>query len=141
MLELVKYAVEINIEFPVFLPITPVPGTYLYEEVKKEDVLEIRDFKRYDWATPLLRSYTGFSRNDFAKLNMELGKRYILYRPHWLLRGMFSRPKYRNVFYWTYFINTLKILWSSFLDRLLSRKTPKEATTLRRVNKPKWYDS
>jgi len=142
MLNLVDYAKEIDMDYPAFHPITPVPGTYLYQEAKENNLLEEEDFTRYDWSTPLLRSYTGLSRGDFAKLHTELIKRYILYRPHWLIRGLFSPYKLKRGRYWWFFTNVLKVMFFEVFDTITGNKIKTEYMTgFRRMRKPKWYDA
>ncbi len=141
MLNLVKYAVEIDIDYPAFHPVAPVPGTYLYQEAKKNNLLEEDDLTKYDWSTPIMRSYAGLSRDDFAKLNLELNKRYVLYRPHWLIRGLFSPYKHKRGLYWWFFWNTLKMMFLEVKDVLLGRKKFEGATGFMRLKKPGWYNS
>ncbi len=140
MLDLVKYALEIDIDYPAFHPVAPVPGTYLYQEAKEKNLLEEKDFQKYDWATPIMHSYTGLSGEDFAKLNMELNKRYVLYRPHWLIRGLFSRYRHKRGLYWWFFINTLKMMMLDIKDTILKREGFKGVTGFMRLRKPEWYD-
>ncbi|MBU1864204.1 MAG: B12-binding domain-containing radical SAM protein [Candidatus Omnitrophica bacterium] len=141
MLNMVNYAIEIDIDYPAFHPVAPVPGTYLYEEAKRNDLIEEKDFKKYDWATPVMRSETGLSQKDFSKLNIELNKRYVLYRPHWLMRGLFSPHKHKRGLYWWFFRNTLKMLWIDLRDTLLGRKKYEGITGFMQLRKPVWYDS
>lgn len=141
MLDLVKYAVEIDIDYPAFHPVAPVPGTYLYQEAKKADLLAEKDFKKYDWSTPVMHSYTGLSVEDFAKLNMELNKRYVLYRPHWLIRGLFSPYKHKRGLYWWFFINTLRMMFLELRDTVLGRGKLQGITGFMRLRKPAWYCS
>lgn len=141
MLNLVRYAVEIDIDYPAFHPVAPVPGTYLYQEAKKNNLLEEKDMTKYDWSTPIMRSYAGLSRNDFAKLNMELNKRYVLYRPHWLIRGLFSPYKHKRGLYWWFLRNTLRMMFLEIKDTVLGRKKFEGITGFMRLRKPKWYDS
>jgi len=141
MLNLVDYAKEIDMDFPAFHPIAPAPGTYLYQEAKENNLLEEEDFARYDWSTPVLRSYTGLSRSDFAKLNTQLHKRYMLYRPHWLIRGLFSPYKHKRRLYWWFFINSISVLLLEIFDTIMGNKRkPQHITGFRRLRKTKWYD-
>jgi len=140
MLNLVRYAIEIDIDYPAFHPVAPVPGTYLYQEAKDNNLIEEKDFTRYDWSTPIMRSYAGLSRNDFAKLNMELNKRYVLYRPHWIIRGLFSPYKHKRGLYWWFFRNTLRMMFLEILDSVMRRKRFEGITGFMRLRKPKWYD-
>ncbi len=140
MLELVKYAVEIDIDYPAFHPVAPVPGTYLYQETKKSGLLDEDDFSKYDWSTPILNSETGISRAEFAKLNIELNKRYVLYRPHWLIRGLFSSHKHKRGLYWWFFINTMKVMFLEMWGVISGKKKYQGITGFMHMAKPAWYD-
>jgi len=140
MLNLVRYAVDIDIDYPAFHPVAPVPGTHLYQEAKEKNILEEKDFSRYDWSTPVMSSNAGLSRDDFARLNMELNKRYVLYRPHWLIRGLFSPYKHKRGLYWWFFKNTLKMMFLEIIDSILGRKKFEGVTGFMRLRKPNWYD-
>jgi anaerobic magnesium-protoporphyrin IX monomethyl ester cyclase len=141
MLELVKYAVEIDSDYPAFHPVAPVPGTYLYQDAKKNNLLIEKDFKKYDWATPVMRSQSGLSIENFARLNLELNKRYVLYRPHWLVRGLFSPYKHKRGLYWWFFINTMKMISIQIKDAILGRKKMEGITGFMRLRKPVWYEN
>lgn len=141
MLSLVNYAIEIDIDYPAFHPVAPVPGTYLYQESKKKGLLSETDLKKYDWSTPIMRSNTGLSMEDLSKLNMDLNKRYVLYRPHWLIRGLFSIHKHKRRLYWWFFINTLRMLFIDLKDVFCGRKHAEGLTGFMHLKKPNWYNS
>ena len=140
MLDLVRYALEIDIDYPAFHPVAPVPGTHLYQEAKEKNLLEEKDFKKYDWSTPIMHSNTGLSREDLARLNMELNKRYVLYRPHWLIRGLFSPHRHKRGLYWWFFINTLRMMFLEIRDAISGKKKFKGITGFIPLRKPNWYD-
>jgi radical SAM superfamily enzyme YgiQ (UPF0313 family) len=141
MLDLVKYAVEIDIDYPAFHPVAPVPGSYLYQEAKERNLLAEKDFSRYDWSTPIMRSKVGLSEDDFARLNLELNKRYVLYRPHWLVRGLFSPYKHKRGLYWWFFTNTLRMLFLEIKETILGRKKYEGFTGFMHLKKPSWYEN
>lgn len=141
MYDLVEYAKEIDIDYPAFHPVTPVPGTYLYQEAKEKDLLEVKDFSRYDWATPIMRSDTGLTPEEFAEINVELNKRYVLYRPHWLIRGLFSPYKHKRGLYWWFFRTTIKMIFLQIKDLLMGNKGMEGVTGFMRLRKPDWYDA
>jgi len=140
MLALVDYAKELDIDYPAFHPAAPVPGTYLYQEAKEGDLLAETDFSKYDWATPVIRSQKGLSKDDFAALNMELNKRYVIYRPHWLIRGLFSTHKHKRGLYWWFFINTMKMILLQLRDSLARNKKCEGVTGFMRLKRPAWYE-
>ncbi len=141
MLGLVKYAVEIDIDYPAFHPVAPVPGTHLYQEAKENNLLVEKDFKKYDWSTPIMHSYSGLSTQDFSKLNMELNKRYVLYRPFWLIRGLFSPYRHKRGLYWWFFQNTLRMMFLEIMDAIFGKNKFQGVTGFMRLRKPKWYDN
>jgi len=140
MLNLVKYAIEIDIDYPAFHPVAPVPGTYLYQDAKDNDLLEEKDFTKYDWATPIMRSKNGLSLKELAKLNVELNKRYVLCRPHWLIRGLFSRYRHKRGLYRWFFRNTLRMMLLELKDVIFRRQRLQSLTGFMRLRKPYWYD-
>ncbi len=141
MLNLVKYAIEIDIDYPAFHPVAPVPGTQLYQDAKENNLLTEKDFKKYDWSTPVMRSRAGLSTEEFAKLNTELNKRYVLYRPHWLIRGLFSPYKHKRGLYWWFFRNTLKMIFLEIKDMFMGRNKSEGITGFMCLRKPSWYDN
>lgn len=140
MNELVKFAVDIDIDYPAFHPLAPVPGTYMYADYKDKGLLNHTDFSKYDWATPVVNSTKGLKTDDLCYLNIELNKKYVLYRPHWLIRGIFSRYKHKRNLYWWFLINTLKMLVLGIRDALFSKNKYEGITGFMRLKKPFWYD-
>lgn len=141
MLNLVRYAVEIDIDYPAFHPVAPVPGSYLYQEARKNGAIAERDFRKFDWSTPVMRSNSGLSREELAELNMELNKRYVLYRPHWLIRGLFSRYRHKRGLYRWFFFNTMRMIFFEVRDKLFGRRKTDGATGFMRLRKPYWYEN
>ena len=104
-------------------------------------LLEVKDFSRYDWATPIMRSDTGLTPEEFAEINVELNKRYVLYRPHWLIRGLFSPYKHKRGLYWWFFRTTIKMIFLQIKDLLMGNKGMEGVTGFMRLRKPDWYDA
>ena len=53
---LLKYAHEINVDFPAFHALTPFPGTRLFQEAKEKGWIEDWDFENYDMFNPIMRT-------------------------------------------------------------------------------------
>ncbi len=140
MHNLLKYAIELKVDYPAFHPVAPVPGTLLYEEAKTKNWLEISDFKNYDWYTPIMSSET-ITREEMARLNIELNKKFILFRPHWAVKGLLSPSKHRRGLYWWFFRVTLKMLLLDIRDFILGKRNFEGITGFMRLRRPKWYDT
>ncbi|MCX5867905.1 MAG: radical SAM protein [Proteobacteria bacterium] len=128
-----EFAKELKADYPAFHPLTPVPGTELWEEANHNGWIEVKDFRSYDWMTPVMSSRF-LTRPEIERGLLELNWRFV--RASWLLKGLFSRGAYkRNLYLWWIWV-VLKLSWNSFWQRFnpFSRK---EFTGLK---KPAWYD-
>ncbi len=147
MINLAKYAIDIDCDFPVFHPITPTPGTYLYEDMVKENYLEEKDLKEAYWEYPLLRNDNGLSRKKMAEINRKLQVMSVFGNPKTLLAGLFSpypgkRFRYREVLR-TLFLKVMAIISIVFKEKVLGKKNkgPIPRSLFFILEKPEWYDS
>jgi hypothetical protein len=140
MLNLAKYAIELDMEDPAFIPATPVPGTYLYQEAKINNILVEIDFSKFDWTISILDSYTGLTRNQLVKIYDTMCRVYTLSRPLRLVRGLFTRYKHKRSLYWWGIIATLKVKLLKILDINISNTKYKSTVPVTFMKKPKWYD-
>ncbi|MCL4479743.1 MAG: B12-binding domain-containing radical SAM protein [Deltaproteobacteria bacterium] len=133
MYEQLKFAKKLKPDYPAFHPLTPVPGTPLYNEVIKSGLLEIKDFSMFDWLTPVMPSKY-LSRERIEELVIELNRNFINIR--WLIKGMLSPYAYKRRMYIWWFLVLIKVLWSRFISKFRWIR-PKEIIGL---IKPEWYD-
>lgn len=127
-----NYVKELAIDYPAFHAFTPVPGTELYEESVHNGWIEIKDFSRYDWNTPVI-STKYLSRNE---MEWEF---YMLYKKSvnliWLLKGLFSSSRYkRNMYIWW-----VIVVSRTFFSALKERIRP--SSYINRLVTPPWYDN
>lgn len=133
LLRQLQYAKEISADYPGFHPLTPVPGTELWEEAVEKGWLEVKDFSQYDWITPVMSSEY-LKREEIEELIYFINRKYT--RFSWLLKGLFSRSKYkRNMYIW-WIIVVLRMFWFN-LKRFINPFRAKEYFGL---IKPPWYD-
>lgn len=133
MLQLLEYVKDLKVDYPAFHPITPVPGTKLWEQAKKEGWLEITDFSYYDWSTPVMGSKY-LTRDEIDDLLYTLNKKSASFG--WLLKGLLSRYTHkRNMYIWWVLV-AIKM----FGDSIKSFVNPFRFKEYIRVIKPKWYD-
>ncbi|MEW5945866.1 MAG: radical SAM protein [bacterium] len=130
-----RFAKALDLDYPGFHPLTPVPGTPLWREAKEKGWIEVEDFSRYDWLTPVMSSRE-LSRRRIEELTIEMSRRYVTAR--WFLRGLFSRSAYkRNMYIW-WLIVTIRMVFASLRRKIypLSRG----GRVLTELVKPPWYD-
>jgi anaerobic magnesium-protoporphyrin IX monomethyl ester cyclase len=133
MLSQLAYARELKADYPAFHPITPVPGTRLWDEANKKGWLEVKDFSYYDWSTPVMAS-EHLSRSDIDYLLYFMNKKYASFT--WLLKGIFNPCTHkRNMYIWC-----LIVAIKMFLDSAFNLINPFRFKEYNRLLKPKWYD-
>jgi anaerobic magnesium-protoporphyrin IX monomethyl ester cyclase len=146
MFEQLKFARKCDLDYPTFHSVTPMPGTTLWEEAKKEGWLEEEDFSKYDWYRPVMAS-EHLSREEIGKLNMELSARYAVPRiPKLWLISKFGRNRFRRSSA-DWFIKVGFNMWKDYRRKMKS--LPKEERKklggflegMERNKKPDWYDT
>ncbi len=127
------FARKLDLDYPGFHPITPVPGTAFHAEAEREGWIEIKDYREYDWMTPIISSEY-MTREQIEEQLIGLSKRFV--SPMWFLRGITSKTRYkRRMFVW-WMLVTLRIFWASARRFVWPLKTEVYAGLV----KPDWYD-
>lgn len=128
-----EFARELDVDFPSFHPVTPFPGTPLYEEARANGWLEVTDFDRYDLMTPIMPGET-MTRDAIEAGLAALNREYIGAR--WLLRGLLSRSRYRRDMYTWWLTVTARV----FADTLSRRLNPFSHRPYMSSVTPPWYE-
>jgi len=130
----VALAKKLDVDFPAFHPITPVPGTPIFDNALKEGLITYEDFDGFDWLTPVLDSEF-LSRDEIAWALYEMNKEFVNKR--WLLRGLTSRVDYkRDMYIWF-----AKVSAKMALQALKERVNPLDVGHYQQLVKPHWYDA
>ncbi len=133
MAKQLKMAKELDVDFPAFHPITPVPGTPIYDDALANGHITEDDFDGFDWLTPVLDSKF-MTKDEIAwelyKLNKELVNK------RWLMRGLSSRVPYkRDMYIWF-----TKVSAAMAVDALKQKLNPLNVEHYQQLVKPYWYD-
>jgi len=139
LINMVNYALDVGVEFMIFHPITPVPGTTLYQEALQKGWLEDKDFTHYNWLQPVM-STESLSLDEINQLTKMASLCFILRRWQTALKGLLSPIRYRRRLYLWFLGIFIKGLLHDIRDTILHRKGPKGPSRFLRLAKPKWYD-
>src|SRR6185503_8106484 len=94
----VAMAKKLDIDFPAFHPITPVPGTPIFAEAVREGWITEDAFDDFDWLTPVLDSKY-LTRTEIGNALYEMNKEFV--NTPWMLKGLFSKVPYkRDMYIW-----------------------------------------
>ncbi len=104
ILEKAEYALKLDLDFTIFTPLTPLPGTILYEWAKNNNLIKIHDYSKYDFAHAIMDTWN-LSYSEVQKLMIECYKKFY-FNPIRTIGKMFSRNKFRRAIYW-HFIKLL----------------------------------
>src|SRR5690606_29469866 len=106
MMAQVDLARELDLDYPGFHPITPIPGTAIWDKALEEGWIEEQDFNKFDWMTPVMPSRY-LSRDEISYLLYQMNKKYVSLR--WFLRGITSRARYKRHMYVWWLIVAAKV--------------------------------
>lgn len=138
--QLLTYVEKLDPDYPAFHPITPVPGTKMWDIVQKKDWLEIRDFARYDWMTPVMGTDT-MTRGQLEAKIWNMNSRYM--RLGRVLRGIFSPYSYRRRMYIWWLMVSIRVGWDYLVERFWPGRSTMGKIALSKyvgMVKPDWYD-
>ena len=127
-----KLARELDLDYPAFHPVTPVPGTKVFEEAKANNWIELDDFKYFDWMTPIMSSKY-MNRDEIAWQIYEINKSFIT--PKWLMKGLTDKTAYRRAMY-KWFTKTSTLM---ALGMIKDRVNPFKSRSYMQLVKPSWY--
>jgi anaerobic magnesium-protoporphyrin IX monomethyl ester cyclase len=127
-----KFARELDLDYPGFHPLTPVPGTPVWDEAISEGLIEANSFEQFDWATPVVPS-RHMSRREIEANLIRIEKEYVTLR--WLLRGLLSRNRYKRHMYQWFLKVSVQMSATLARDLLFPSQGP-----IVPLVKPDWYD-
>jgi len=89
-----RFAKWLDIDFPIFTVYTPFPGSDVYEEAKREGLLEGLQYSEYDMSHALLPT-EHLSREESLNWNQWCFANYYL-DPVKITKGLFSRNSWKR---------------------------------------------
>ena len=130
----VQLARKIDVDFPAFHPITPVPGTPVFDKALADGDITYEDFANFDWMSPVLDSEF-MTRHEIADALYQMNKEFV--NPRWILRGLTSRVDYKRDMYMWF----AKVSASVAIDAIKHRLNPLKVEQYQQLVKPHWYDA
>lgn len=130
----VALAKKLDVDFPAFHPITPVPGTPIYDEAIEKGWITEEQFDDFDWLTPVLDTKY-MSRHEIAEALYQMNKEFV--NNKWLMRGLLSRVPYKRDMYMWF----TKVSAAMAVDAIKQRINPLNVEHYQQLVTPDWYDS
>jgi len=136
--KLSRYQYKVGMDYCFFIPLTPNPGTVVYDDAMKRGIIEVTDRRAYNFHTPIMRTKR-FSAKQLEKLYFQLMFRISLERIIYHIRKLFAlrNKRCRRVFK-SLFKYGAQIATRYIVSRLYRPFNNKPTVYSR---KPIWYDS
>jgi len=128
-----EFARELRLDYPGFHPLTPVPGTRLWDEAMERGTIQADTFGQFDWSTPVMAT-ASMSRREVEEVLIDMGKRYVT--GGWLARGLLTRHSYKRAMYQWF----LKVSAAMAVD-MARRMIRRDEGPLVPLVEPDWYHS
>jgi len=129
----VAMAKKLDIDFPAFHPITPVPGTPIFAEAVREGWITEDAFDDFDWLTPVLDSKY-LTRNEIGNALYEMNKEFV--NTPWMLKGLLSKVPYKRDMYMWF----VKVSAMMAVDAVKKRINPFQVEHYQNLVQPDWYE-
>jgi anaerobic magnesium-protoporphyrin IX monomethyl ester cyclase len=130
----VAMAKAIDVDFPAFHPITPVPGTPVFNDALENGWVTYEDFEKFDWMSPVLDSRF-MTRDEIATEIHRMNKQFV--NSSWLLKGLFHPVDYKRDMYRWFMKVSAKMAWEALKERI----SPLDVGHYQQLVKPAWYDA
>ncbi len=135
--ELSRYQYKVSMDYCFFIPLTPNPGTEVYEDARKRGIVEVTDWRAYNFHTPVMRTKQ-FSAKQLERLYFKLLFRVRLDRLITHLKRFFAmRDSRRRRVFKSLFKYGTQLLMRYIANRLRHPLSNKPTIYSR---KPVWYD-
>jgi radical SAM superfamily enzyme YgiQ (UPF0313 family) len=76
--ETINFAIELDPKFAKFLILTPYPGSEIYQELDKKNLIDIKDFSQYGIYTAPVHHLEELSRRDILKFKKMAFRKFYL---------------------------------------------------------------
>lgn len=130
----VDLAKRLDVDFPAFHPITPVPGTPIYDDAIRNGHITEADFDNFDWLSPVLDS-DYLNKDEIGWELYRMNKQFVNSR--WMLKGLLSRVDYKRDMYIWFTLVSAKMALSAVKQKI----NPLDVGHYQQLEKPWWYDA
>lgn len=138
---LLKFAHDCHLDFVAYHPITPFPGTPIYDEAARNGWLtEVDDFSKYDMFGPILQP-EHMSLDEVAHWTAWCQKNFVAKKPWRFAGGLLSRFSRRRNMYWWFLRSLTRVMWWQAKEAMLGRRPFQGFSGVNQMWKPPWYDS
>ena len=136
---LLTYAHEIDVDFAAFHPMTPFPGTPLYDEAVRQGWIEETDFAKYDMFCPVMPTET-LSRDEVAHWTTWCQQNFVAKRPLRYLQRMFSSQPIRRRLHWWFFLTIGRVMANQAVRHMQGQEAFEGFAGVNKLWKPAWYE-
>lgn len=136
---LLKYAHDLNLDFPAFHPLTPFPGTPMFEHAKANGWLEEDDFNKYDMFYPVMPT-KHLTREEVSQHTTWCYQNFVAKKPLRFLSRLFSPYSIRRRLHWWFLFSIGRVVLLDLWKAITGRKRFAGFAAANGMWKPSWYE-
>jgi anaerobic magnesium-protoporphyrin IX monomethyl ester cyclase len=115
ILHKIRFMKSLKVDFPIFTMFTPFPGSKVYEQAKKEGLIEDNNFDHFDMAFCVMPTKE-LDRKELFKWYGECHREYY-FDPLQIVMGLVSRNKFKRAIWRHMFHYSLKMAYKFYFKR------------------------
>lgn len=115
ILHKIKYMKSLKIDFPIFTMFTPFPGSSVYEQARKENLIEDYNYEHFDMAYVVMPTKE-LDRKELFKWYGECHREYY-FDPLQIIVGLLSRNRFKRAIWRHMFHYSLKQAYNMYFKR------------------------
>lgn len=136
---LLKYAHEIDVDFPAFHPIMPFPGTVLYEQSVAAGRIEETDFSKFDMMVPVMPT-KHMTREEVSEETTWCYSNFVAKKPLRFFSRLFSPHKIRRRLHWWFLYAIGRTLFVDLIKAIKGEKKFSGFASTSQMWRPKYYE-
>ena len=136
---LLDFAHGIDCDFAAFHPITPFPGTPLYEEALSRGWLEESDFSKYDMFGPVM-STEHLTREEVAHWTTWCQKNFVARMPLRYFSRLLSPHQNRRKLHWWFAYSISRVMARQVINHVKGVESFEGFAGVNKLWRPDWYE-
>ncbi|MBN2145666.1 MAG: radical SAM protein [Candidatus Aureabacteria bacterium] len=137
---LLHYAHEIDVDFAAFHPLSPFPGTPMYEEAQENGLLMDRNFVNFDMFYPVMKTKY-LTQEEVAYWTRWCQSNFVAKKPFRYFWRFFSPHSIRRRLHWWFAFAITRVMVKQIVNHIRGIEAFQGFSGVNKLWKPAWYET